>query len=234
MENNSENPTPPDVSSIMIPDELSSPSNVNRKKILKFFTDIIVIIITGLILAALIKTFVVRSFYIPSESMEPTLMVNDRVLVEEISPKFNNIKKGDIIVFKDNQGWISKQDNKETTFTDNLANLFTLTEEVGDEYLVKRVIGVGGDTVECCTYEGNLTINGEVQHEMYTKKGHFSGNEYFKVTVPKDSFWVMGDNRANSADSRYHTEQNGGFIPLEDVVGRVIVKVYPLDKITLY
>lgn len=223
-----------DVSLIYTPSEIISPSTTSRKKVLKFFTDLTVIILGGILLAVLVKTFLIRSFYIPSESMEPTLMIDDRVIVEQISPKIGTIKKGDIIVFKDNQGWISDGDKNKPTVEDLIAGFFTLTEKPEDQYLIKRVIGVAGDTVECCNDVGQLMVNGEPQREPYLTSYMTSSIEKFKTTVPENSVWVMGDNRLNSADSRYHTDKNGGFISTEDIVGRVTMKVFPIDRMSFY
>lgn len=203
--------------------------NATTKRTLKFFVDIVVIILIGLLIAALFKAFVVRSFYIPSESMMPTLNVNDRVLVEQIGAKTGNINNGDIIVFKDNQGWMGSKVKREPSIVEKMSSMVSFNEKADDEYLVKRVIGNSGDHVVCCTDLGQLKVNGKILKEPYIN-GSVGSVQSFDVTVPKDSVWVMGDNRINSADSRVHQNVNGGFIPYSDIVGRVFVTMYPYNS----
>ena len=201
-----------------------------------FIVDLVVIVASALVLSLIIKTFLLRSFYIPSGSMENTLQINDRIIVNELVPNVIPLQRGDVVVFKDPGGWLYQQ--PETPQTNGLVALGTwLTSLVGlsapdsSQHLVKRVIGVGGDHVVCCTASGKLTINGVAINETYLDKGTSPSLKTFDITVPKDSFWVMGDNRGNSEDSRFHTDLPGkGFVPKSAVVGRAFVLSWPFSR----
>jgi signal peptidase I len=183
----------------------------------------------AVLLALIIKTFFVQAFYIPSASMEETLRVNDRILVQKWSYWFGGeVERGDIVVFSDPAHWLAEEDGAHATnFVTKTLSAIGLYPSGG--FLVKRVIGVGGDVVAC--RRNLLTVNGQPLDE----KSYITLTDRmctrFTVTVPEDHLWVMGDNRANSADSRAHAEDTGrGFIPQEDVVGKVFVVVWPLGR----
>jgi signal peptidase I len=184
-------------------------------------------------LAIVLKSLFVQAFYIPSASMHDTLIENDRILVEKPSYWVGGPDRGDIVVFDDPGGWLSAGERVS-------GNLLTdVMEFVGlypsGNHLVKRVIGVGGDRVACCDKRGRVTVNGIPLNESdYLAKGVRPSEQPFKVRVPEGSLWVMGDNRPQSADSRAHLgDPGGGFIPVDDVVGRVFVTVWPLDRAEL-
>jgi signal peptidase I len=199
------------------------------------------IVITALVISVLIKTFLVQAFYIPSGSMENTLLVNDRVLVNKLADKPDEIHRGDVIVFRDPGGWLSGPGES----TDNGSGPIGLIRDglvfvglapaAGEEDLIKRVIGVGGDKVACCDDQGRVTVNGVALDERYVFPGDDPSSETFgPITVPKDHLWVMGDHRAVSEDSRAHREQPGkGFVPVDDVIGRAFTIVWPLDRTKL-
>ncbi|MPZ96354.1 MAG: signal peptidase I [Propionibacteriales bacterium] len=196
--------------------------------------EVIVLLALALGLAILLKSLFVQAFYIPSESMQDTLIVNDRILVQKVSYWFDaEPGRGDIVVFKDPGGWIGDAATPTPTGVTRALEFFGLYP-TGD-HLVKRVIGVEGDTVKCCDKQGLITINGEpLDESAYLKPGMTPGagqNGTFEVNVPKDKLWVMGDNRAESADSRAHLgSPGGGFIPVDDVVGKVFLTVWPLNR----
>jgi signal peptidase I len=182
---------------------------------------------TAVILALLIKTFLVQAFYIPSGSMRDTLRVDDRILVEKWSYWFGDIDRGDIVVFDDPANWLGEED-VESSGNGVTKVLSTIGLYPTGGHLVKRVIGVAGDEVACV--DGEVEVNGVALDEAdYVTLSHQACRGDFDVTVPQDRLWVLGDNREHSADSRVHTgDPGGGFIPTDDVVGKVFVVVWPL------
>ena len=209
-----------------------------RKNIfVSFLIDLLVIAGTALVLSLLIKTFLVRSFFIPSGSMLETLQIDDRIIVNELVPDLIPLERGDVVVFKDPGGWLGEVQNPEldpvTAVTDWFLSAFGVTAPDSSQHLVKRVIGVGGDHVVCCDADGKITINGTAITESYLQAGKEPSTMDFDVTVPKGSYWVMGDNRDNSADSRYHSDlPSKGFVAKEFVVGRAFVVTWPFSNFT--
>jgi signal peptidase I len=209
-----------------------------RKK--SFLRELPGIVITALVISVLIKTFLVQAFYIPSGSMENTLLVNDRVLVNKLADKPDEIHRGDVVVFRDPGGWLSgPTDAGRTGVLGALREVLVfvgLAPAAGEEDLIKRVIGVGGDTVKCCNEQGKITVNGVPLDEPYLFPGDVDhpSDPFDAVTVPKGELWVMGDHRSVSQDSREHRQQPGkGFVPVKDVVGRAFTIVWPLDRARL-
>jgi signal peptidase I len=208
----------------------------------RFIRDILLILLAAIVISFLIKTFLIRSFYIPSESMQDTLLVNDRIIVNELEPKLVPIQHGDIVVFKDPGGWLppgteNTEPNGVAAFFDWALSIVGLTAPDSNDHLIKRVIGLPGDVVACCNAYGQMTVNGVPLDETYLKlpAGVTKvSKDDFSVTVPKNSLWVMGDNRYNSADSRYNRDKPGnGFVPYDDVVGRAVLISWPIDRWTL-
>ncbi|WP_324011408.1 signal peptidase I [Microbacterium sp. JZ37] len=208
--------------------------------ILMFLRDIAVIVVVALVVSFLIKTFIVRSFFIPSASMEDTLQIDDRILVDELTPLWTGYERGDIVVFEDPGGWLDPQPKapEQSPFmeaVDGLLTLVGLSAGDSDDHLVKRIIGLPGDHVECCNALGQITVNGVPVDELgYLKlpEGDTqASNDPFDVVVPEGALWVLGDNRDNSRDARFHTDQpGGGFVPIDNVVGRVFLLTWPLDR----
>jgi signal peptidase I len=193
------------------------------------------IVITALVISVLIKTFLVQAFYIPSGSMENTLLVNDRVLVNKLADKPDEIHRGDIVVFHDPGGWLADNPGLagggggvRGAIRDALV-FVGLAPAVSEEDLIKRVIGVGGDHV---VGKGNkVSVNDVELAEPYVFPGDQSTEQDFDVTVPRGSLWVMGDHRSVSEDSRAHQQLPGkGLVPVEDVIGRAFTIVWPLDR----
>lgn len=208
-----------------------------------FVRDIVVIFIVALLVSFLIKTFLIRSFYIPSASMEDTLMINDRIIVNELEPKLIPVHRGDVVVFTDPGGWLTPGENIAQPESKNpvargLSDFFTfigLATADSDNHLVKRVIGVPGDHVVCCNALNQITVNGVPLKEPYTtvQPGEQAAGMPFDVTVPPGDLWVLGDNRANSEDSSRHQDlASKGFVPEKDVVGRAIVISWPISRWT--
>jgi signal peptidase I len=208
---------------------------------LRFARDILFILLAAIVVSFLIKTFLVRSFYIPSESMQNTLLVGDRVLVNELEPELTPVARGDVIVFTDPGGWLD--DLPKTAPATGVVGVLQgaldfigLSASDSDDHLIKRVIGIPGDHIACCTADGRMTVNGIAIDEPYvhlppgvTRASYVD----FDVTVPKGELWVMGDNRNNSEDSRYHQSlPTKGFVPMKDVVGRAFVVTWPISRWT--
>ena len=198
----------------------------------------VIVLVTALVLSVLIKTFLVQAFFIPSSSMEDTLAIGDRIMVNKVATATDDIQRGDIVVFVDPGSWLpeAQADTRapwQRAMGDVLTFVGLLPQDAG-HHLVKRVIGVGGDEIECCGDDGRLTVNGEPIDEPYLKPGTQPSATEFHVSVPEGHLWVMGDNRSNSEDSRAHMgEPGGGFVPLDNVEGRVFVVLWPMSSIGL-
>lgn len=204
-----------------------------RSTFLGGVSEVGVVVAVALVLAVLIRTFLVQAFYVPSVSMTNTLEVNDRILVSKLSTHFGNISRGEVIVFKDPGGWLNGETvtGAHTWLKDALTFVGLLPTDTG-EHLVKRVIGTQGDHVVCCDSKGRLTVNGVALEEAaYLYPGDNPSDTPFDITVPAGKLWVMGDHRGASADSRAHLFDPGGpFVPLGDVVGRAVVVVWPIER----
>jgi signal peptidase I len=205
----------------------------NKGSLLK---ELPILVIVALVVSLFIKSFLVQFFYIPSGSMENTLQIKDRVAVNKVPFISDNIKRGDVVVFRDPNNWLPEIVDYSTNQYVSKAKSALVTVGVlpnpAKQYLVKRVVGIGGDRVVCCTKEGNLTINGVEVTEPYIFAGNKPSEMKFDVTVPKGKLWVMGDHRGASADSRYHQDDiNKGFVPLSKVSGRVVGVIWPFKNI---
>jgi signal peptidase I len=212
-----------------------------RKRGWKYFLrDVLLILLAALLISFLIKTFLIRSFYIPSGSMEDTLLINDRIVVNQLEPKLMPIEHGDVVVFRDPGGWLPATPpvdrNPVVAVVDAVLGFIGLTAPDSNDHLIKRVIGLPGDKVVCCNDFGQLTVNGVALDEPYLKLPDGvtkATRDDFEVTIPEDSIWVMGDNRYNSADSVYHrNDPSGGFVPIDEVVGRALIITWPIDRWT--
>jgi len=199
-----------------------------------FWQELLVLLGLALVLAIVIKAFVMQAFYIPSGSMNDTLVLDDRILVQKVSYWSGRPERGDIVVFSDPGGWLGSED---VSTADNA--VARALEPIGlyptGGHLVKRVIGVGGDRVVCCDKDGRVTVNGVALSERsYLAAGEKPSLIQFDVEVPEGYLWVQGDNRSNSADSRVHLgDPGGGFIPVDDVVGKVFLVVWPWEHATV-
>ena len=191
------------------------------------------VVVIAIVLSFLIKTFLFRAFFIPSESMVNTLDVDDRIFVNLLVPQPFALERGDIVVFKDAQGWLPPT-QKATPgpfkwFQDGLVFVGLLPDET-NQHLVKRVIGLPGDRVSCCDSSARVSVNGTVLGESYINPAQVPMAKSFDVVVPAGKIWVMGDNRNNSADSREHQSVNGGFIDISDVEGKATVIAWPINR----
>ncbi|GIH90225.1 signal peptidase I [Planobispora siamensis] len=163
------------------------------------------LLVSGVVVALLLQAFVFQSFYIPSESMENTLLKDDRVVINKLH---GQVERGDVVVFK---GW---GDGKDT---------------------IKRVIAIGGDTVKCCDAQDRITVNGvPLDEKIYIHPDDLPSGDEFEKVIPQGRLWVMGDHRSASYDSRGHEEQEGdGTIAEDDVIGRAVAIYWPFSRATL-
>lgn len=188
--------------------------------------EILLLAAVALVVSIVVKTFFVQMFFVPSASMEPLFVTDDRILVQKVSYWSGDVERGDVVVFEDPGGWLEPQ--PELNGVQQLLSTIGLYPTGG--HLVKRVVGVGGDHVVCCDAEGRVTVNDVPLEEDYLADG--KRQRTFDVTVPEGRLWVMGDNRANSEDSRYHQNLPGeGSIPRDNVVGKVWAVVWPFDRL---
>jgi signal peptidase I len=219
----------------------ASPSRPPRQRgAWLFVRDILLILVAALIISFVIKTFFVRSFYIPSASMENTLEINDRVIVSLLTPNLVPLQRGDVVVFEDPGGWnpLDELAPKAQSPITAVLSFIGLAAPDDNDHLIKRVIGLPGDKVACCTATGQLTVNGTPIAEPFinlpsgvTRADPFN----FSVTVPKNDLWVMGDNRDDSEDSAYHYNHKdvSPFVPISAVTGKALVISWPINRWTV-
>jgi signal peptidase I len=186
-----------------------------------------ILVVVALALSIVIKTFLVQFFFIPSGSMENTLQINDRVAVNKLPVIGKSINRGDVVVFRDPDNWLpepySADQNKVIEMVKDALVAVGVLPNPAKQYLVKRVIGVAGDKVECCSKGKKLMINGIEIDEPYIFAGNVASESNFNVTVPAGKLWVMGDHRGASSDSRFHQDDiNNGMVPTAKVTGKVI------------
>jgi signal peptidase I len=210
--------------------------DARRPKQRSFWKELPILIVIALVLALLIKTFLVQAFSIPSDSMQNTLQQGDRVLVDKLTPWFGSKpERGEVVVFHDPDNWLAGEPAPNPNAVQKVLSWIGLMPSAEEKDLIKRVIGVGGDTVQC-KGTGPLTVNGKALNEPYVYPGNTPCTQddlggQFKVKVPKGYIWVMGDHRQNSRDSRYNqSDKNHGMVPVDKVVGRAIVKAWPITR----
>ncbi|MFD7549200.1 signal peptidase I [Streptomyces sp. NPDC059578] len=215
------------------PDDGDERGGGQPKKPRSFWKELPLLVGIALVLALVIKTFLVQAFSIPSNSMQDTLQKGDRVLVDKLTPWFGSEpERGEVIVFHDPDQWLAGEPIPEVNVIQKGLSWIGLMPSAEEKDLIKRVIGVGGDTVEC-KGTGPVLLNGKPLDEPYVFPGDTpcSVDEYggqFKKKVPEGMVWVMGDHRQDSQDSRYHQrDKNEGFVPVDEVVGRAVVIAWP-------
>ena len=215
-----------------------------KRKARSFWRELPLLIVIALAIALLIKSFVVQAFFIPSSSMENTLDIGDKVLVNKLIYHFRSIQPGDIVVFNGEGSWdpvpapVKASSNPLVRLYDvtldplyhSILGLFGTAP--GQTDFIKRVIGVPGDHVKCCNANGDVTVNGVALHEQsYLHPGNVPSLQHFNITVPPGRLWVMGDHRSVSWDSRGHMQDPGdGTIPENKVVGRAFMIVWPPSR----
>ena len=204
-----------------------------RSKSRSWWIELPILLVFALVLALIIKTFVVQAFFIPSSSMENTLEIGDKVLVNKMVYDFRAIHRGDIVVFNGEGSWdpmTSQTAPPLTRLWNSIIGLFGTAPGVHD--YIKRVIGIPGDHVACCNAQGQITVNGvPLREKSYLYPGNAPSTIRFSVTVPPGRLWVMGDHRNVSYDSRGHQALPGnGTVPENKVVGRAFVIVAPVSR----
>jgi signal peptidase I len=212
----------------------TQPPAKHRRKPTSFWRELPFLILIALVLALLIKTFLVQAFYIPSGSMEETLKIGDRVLVNKLVYRIRDVHRGEIVVFRGPESWQDTPEFQANPPSNPIAKFFhDIGSALGvaapsDKDFIKRVIGVGGDHVVCCDAQGRITVNGHALDEPYLFPGAEPSEQRFDVTVPDGRLWVMGDHRNQSADSRSRmSDGHSGTIPEGNIIGRAFVKVWP-------
>ena len=215
-----------------------------RRRPRSFWRELPVLILVALVIALVIKSFVVQAFFIPSSSMENTLDIGDKVLVNKLVYHFRSIQPGDVVVFDGDGSWEPAPAPAKAS-SDPVVRLFDVTLDPlyhsilglfgtapGQTDFIKRVIGVPGDRVACCTASGDVTVNGVALHEQsYLFPDNAPSRQKFSITVPPGRLWVMGDHRAVSWDSRGHMQDpGGGTIPENMVIGRAFMIVWPPSR----
>lgn len=210
-------------------DQESQPEKT-RHWALSFLIELAVIVGMAILISFIIKTFLLRAFFIPSESMQPTLEVDDRIVVNLLAPGVMDIERGDVVVFEDTRNWWGSPAAETSPVQDALI-FIGLAPDTSSHYVVKRVIGLEGDRVECCDDNGRILINDEPIDEPYLFSGMEPSASSFDVTVPEGHVWLLGDHRSASADSRSHVEEpDQGAVPEEDIIGRTLGIVWPVDR----
>lgn len=203
--------------------------------------EIAAIAVTALVISFLIKTFLAQAFWIPSGSMEDTLVYGDRVMVSKIQAGPMSIERGDIVVFEDPGGWLPPVQPVDRGPVLNAAR--SVLEFVGvapstqGNHLIKRIIGMDGDHVVCCDDQGRISVNGQpLDESSYLYPGDEASTVDFDITVPEDHVWLLGDHRSNSRDSRANDDGTGatGSVPMDDVVGQAFVLLFPLSNFTWF
>jgi signal peptidase I len=218
-------------------DRGSGDSAPQQRKPRSFWKELPILIGIALVLALLIKTFLVQAFSIPSDSMQNTLQQGDRVLVDKLTPWFGSEpERGEVVVFHDPDNWLAGEPTTDPNVVQTVLSWIGLMPSAEEKDLIKRVVGVGGDTVSC-EGTGPLKINGKALDEAdYVYPGNTPCSQddqggQFTVKVPQGYLWVMGDHRQNSRDSRYNqNDAHHGMVPVDDVVGRADVKAWPINR----
>ncbi|NUS74089.1 MAG: signal peptidase I [Corynebacteriales bacterium] len=206
-----------------------------RRPELPLWQELPLLVILAFALALLVRTFFVQSFFIPSGSMEKTLQIRDRVLVNKVVYKFRAPARGEVVVFRGEDSWapeinVNEDSGLLTKSVRAVGNLFGLGKPTEKDF-IKRVIGTPGDTVECCDDQGQVMVNGSSLSERYIFDNNpVSERSFGPITVPAGRLFVMGDHRGRSKDSRaYMGDRWRGTIPIKNVLGRAFVKMWPIN-----
>jgi signal peptidase I len=207
-----------------------------------FLRELPVLLVIAVVLALLINTFLVKAFFIPSGSMEQTLhgcpgCSGDRVLVNKVVYRLHDPRPGDIVVFAGPESWapeaaVEKPTNPLQRVVRSVASTFGVATP-GEKDFIKRVVAVGGQTVQCCDAQGRVTVDGRPLDEPYTyvSDPEYQSTPFGPVTVPAGHLWVMGDHRDQSADSRAHiTDPDHGTIAVDNVIGKAFVIIWPVSR----
>lgn len=191
-------------------------------------------VLVALVVAVLIKTFLVQPFFIPSASMRPTLIEQDKIMVSKLHPGVFDVERGDVVVFEDPANWVGSDPNAPMSTRQQAAKVLSyvgLAPDPSENHLVKRLIGKPGDHLVCEKENGPMKVNGVELSEPYISPESGACARTFDVTVPKGKLWVMGDNRSHSADSSAHNgDGKSGFVDQRLVTGKAFVIFMPFDR----
>jgi signal peptidase I len=186
-----------------------------------------------LVFLLLLSGFVAQPFLIPSTSMQPTLQVGDRVLVNKLAYRFGAVpQRGDVVVFDGKGSFVREEDvaGPVASALRGAGSALGLAEPAETDF-VKRVVGVGGDRVVCCDKRGRIQVNGRSVEETYLLPGDSPSRVPFDIVVPDGRLWMLGDHRSRSSDSRDHLgSPGGGMVPVERVIGRADWRVWPFGR----
>jgi signal peptidase I len=215
------------------PGQPGKPAARGRRK-RSFWREFPVLVVIALLLAVVIKTYAIQAFFIPSGSMENTLEINDRVLVNKLVYDVRSIHRGDIVVFNGDGSWDPGTAPRNTNFVVKFGQGFASMFGFGHpgDILIKRVVGLPGDKVACCDAQGRVTVNGvPLSEQSYLYPGDSPSEIRFNIVVPPGQLWVMGDHRLISDDSRNHLgDPGGGTVPEDAVIGRAFVIIWPPSR----
>ncbi|MEZ0163898.1 signal peptidase I [Kineococcus sp. LSe6-4] len=190
----------------------------------------VLVLAVALLLVLLVRTFVVQTFSIPSDSMQPTLRPGERVLVWRVDAP--EVRRGDVVVFDGTGTFVDAPPDPQGLAAVGAGIAGLLGFRPGESDFVKRVVGLPGDRITCCDDRGRLLVDGEPLEEPYLQPGDAPSDVRFDIAVPPGRLWVMGDHRSDSADSRSHLgSPGGGTVALGDVIGRVVAVTWPLDAV---
>lgn len=202
------------------------PPEHKRSGLLHGARELVIVVVVALVASALIRAFVAQAFFVPTGSMLPEIQLNDKILVSRIG----GIHRGEVVVFEDPGHWIPESEKTGPPGTIKSALEFVgLLPQSSDNHLVKRIIGLPGDEIVCCTDGGDLTVNGKaIDESSYLLDGEVPADDVsFDVIVPADHIFVLGDNRLHSGDSAYHLPSQEAFVPESLVTGRAVAVIWP-------
>jgi signal peptidase I len=218
-----DDPTAPEEGRHVAPDEAPQPGPLGM--VTAAVREVVVVVVMALVLSFVVKTWLLQAFFIPSGSMEDTLLVGDRVIVSKLTPGPVDLEHGDVVVFQDPGDWLEltppvERSGLSGAIHDGLVFVGLLPAE-SEDHLIKRVIGLPGDHVVCCSANRKLTVNGAEITEPYLKPGDVPSSMNFDITVPAGHVWVMGDPSGTGKD---------GSVPIDDITGRAVAIVWPLNR----